>query len=344
MQNDNIQVLDKIALVNLDVHTWSGRKKLRPEDIKGHVPPKKLASLGSKRIVDPKSVATFETLKRRAERLLGSVGIRLMGTYAVPLDRAEELVAELSSIREEFNTKKSLFLQSYDQSVEAWITEQEEWGSIIRSAITPVAEVRNQLSFGWQVFHVQPTSIDDSGLDDQIGGMAGQLFSEISREASRCFEDSFLMKLKVGQRALRPLRSIQEKLKGLSFLDGRAFAVSEFLDETLNSIPKVGSIEGEPLNKLFGLLVVLSSTSKIAEYGQALLDGHTIGDKDLIALSGLDEYEDDDISGLGSIHQAVEKGMVAEAEVEGSDSYEIPSPAASVAKPISTVSAHEGWF
>jgi hypothetical protein len=343
MQNDNVQVLDKIALVNLDVHTWSGRKKLRPEDIKGHVPPKKLASLGSKRIVDPKKVATFETLKRRAERLLGSVGIKLMGTYAIPLDRAEELVSELSAIRKEFNDEKSKFLLNYDKSVEAWIAEQEEWGNIIRSAITPVAEVRNQLSFGWQVFHVQPTGLDDSGLDDEIGGMAGQLFSEISREASRCFEESFLMKLKVGQRALRPLRSIQEKLKGLSFLDGRAAALSEFLDETLNSLPKVGSIEGEPLNKMFGLLVVLSSTSKIAEYGQALLDGHTIGDKDLIALSGLDEYEDDDDGETESVKQDVEEGVVPAADVVVCDSDET-LPTIPVVKPENTVSAPEGWF
>src|SRR5690606_32275782 len=175
-------------------------------------------------IVDPKKVAVFESLKRRAERLLGSVGIRMMGTYAVPLDRVKELVAGLNEIRKEYEDEKVKFLANYHDSVEAWVAEQEEWGAIIRSAITPVAEIRNQLSFGWQVFHVQPTGLDDDGLNSEIGGMAGRLFNEISREATRIFEESFLMKTKVGQRALRPIKSIQEKLEGLAFLDGRAAA------------------------------------------------------------------------------------------------------------------------
>jgi hypothetical protein len=318
MQKENVQVLDKVALINLDVHTWSGRKKLRPEDIKGNVPPKKLASLGSKRIVDPKKVATFESLKRQAERLLGSVGIRVMRTYAVPLDKVKELIDGLNKIRTEFEDEKAKFLSSYHTSVEAWIAEQEEWGEIIRSAITPVADIRHQLSFGWQVFGVQPTGLDDSGLEEQITGMAGQLFDEISREAARVFEESFLMKTKVGQRALRPIRSIQEKLKGLSFLDGRAAALSDFLDETLNALPKVGSIEGDHLTKLFGLLIVLSSPAKVAQYGQDLLDGKSVTDSDLIALSGLDEEEEGDTeeAGNGNDGETQEEADVLDVSIE----------------------------
>lgn len=288
MQQTNEQVLDQVAMIHLDVHTWSGRKKLRKEDIKGDVPPKKLASLGSKRIVDPKKVATFESLKRRAERLLGSIGIRMMGTYAVPLDQVKELVAQLQGIKNEYVDAKAKFVSSYHRDVESWIAEQEEWGDIIRQAITPVDDVKRQLSFGWQVFRVKPTNIDDSGLDEEVVGMAGQLFREISREASRIFEESFLMKTKVGQRSMRPLRNIQEKLKGLSFLDGRAAALSDFLNDTLASLPQAGAIEGEQLNKIFGLLVVLSSPSKVEEYGEKLLQGTLVSESDLIALSGLD--------------------------------------------------------
>lgn len=293
MHYEDTKVLDKVALVHLDVSTWSGRKKLRPEDIKGSVPPKKLASLGSKRIVDPKKVAVFESLKRRAERLLGAIGVRTMGTYAVPIDRVKELNESLREIKEEFLREKDWFLDSYHASVEAWIDEQEEWGEIIRSAITPVSEVRNQLGFTWQVFHVQPTGIDDDGLSEEVGGLAGRLFNEISREATRIFEESFLMKTKVGQRALRPIRAIQEKLQGLAFLDARAYVLSKFLDQILSTLPKVGSIEGEQLNKLFGLLIVLSSPTKVAKYGQDLLDGVDVTDSELISLSGMDDEDEE---------------------------------------------------
>jgi Protein of unknown function (DUF3150) len=45
-----MSVLQDVVVVSLDVHIWSGRKELRPEDltVSGKLPPKDLVSLGSK--------------------------------------------------------------------------------------------------------------------------------------------------------------------------------------------------------------------------------------------------------------------------------------------------------
>lgn len=289
MQDENTQILEQIALVNLDVHVWTGRKKLRPEDFKAkssNIPPSRLASLGSKRIVDPSRVAKFEALKRRAERLLSSAGIRMMGTYAVPADQADRLVDELKLIKAEYLQAKQEFIASYDESISQWIQDQQEWGDIIRNAVTPVSKVKNQLSFGWQVFHIKPAEVSDSGLDDQVDGLTGQLYAEISRDALWLFERSFLMKTKVSQKSIKPLRELQKKLKGLSFLDKQAAALATFFGQVLDQLPQKGSIEGDDLNKIFGLLVVMTSPSKIEEYGQALASGQSLNGSDLLALSG----------------------------------------------------------
>ncbi|MNG08025.1 hypothetical protein D3C84_913550 [compost metagenome] len=75
--------------------------------------------------------------------------------------------------------------------------------------------------------------------------------------------------------------------------------------------------------------MVLSSPSKIAEYGQSLLDGHRIGDKDLIALSGLDDYE----------------GAEIEEEGEEQDEEEAEeAPESAPATPASPVTAPSTWF
>ena len=52
--------LNDVVVVSLDVRIWSGRKKLRPEDLtaSGRLPPKDLVSLGSKKIFDPESTAS----------------------------------------------------------------------------------------------------------------------------------------------------------------------------------------------------------------------------------------------------------------------------------------------
>jgi Protein of unknown function (DUF3150) len=56
-----MSVLQDVVVVSLDVHIWSGRKKLRPEDltVSGKLPPKDLVSLGSKKIFDPRALKPF---------------------------------------------------------------------------------------------------------------------------------------------------------------------------------------------------------------------------------------------------------------------------------------------
>lgn len=313
MSTKTIEVLGKIAVVNLDIHTWTGRKKLRREDIKGMVPPSTLASLGSKRIVDPKRVAIFETLKRRAERMLSSIGIRLLGGYGIPLDRVQEVVSTLGELRQEFLQAKDQFLVQYDNSIENWISEQGEWGDIIRTVVSPRSEVDRQLGFGWQVFQIQSVSgAENTGIEEEMGGLSDQLFAEVSKEATRIFEESFLMKASVKQRAVGQILPIQNKLHGLAFLDPRALVMSNFLDEVMQSMPKTGSVQGRDLSALFGLLVILSSPDKIRQYGQRLLDGESFDNKDLASVYGLfdhiedDEGEDDDLVATTDAEESVE--------------------------------------
>lgn len=290
MNKLNIKVLDQVALFHLDAHLWSGRKKLRPEDVRGQVPPAKLASLGSKRIVNPKQVAKFESLKRRAERVLHSSGLRVMGAYAVPIEKVQAVIDELEEIKVEFNSKLAEFIQNYDEAVKKWILDQQEWGEIIRSSITPVADIKNQMSFGWQVYHLKPTgnSAIDEGLNEQIGGLGQRLIQEISSEAARIFEKQYLLKTRVPATATGTISALHQKMLGLAFLDAKAGALCAFLGNVLSEAPKSGFIEGEALNKLFGMLLVLSDEEKIMHYGQQLLDGVDITGADLVELSGSD--------------------------------------------------------
>ena len=74
----DIRILDSLLALNLNISVWSARKKMCLEDFGGaELPPKDLASLGSKRIADPDSLKIFTTLKARAFNYLDRHGIRL---------------------------------------------------------------------------------------------------------------------------------------------------------------------------------------------------------------------------------------------------------------------------
>jgi hypothetical protein len=110
----SITTLDKLVICHIDCAIWSGRKKLRPEDLQlangSQLPPKDVASLGSKKICDPEALAQFDRLKKEAQRLCEQVGVRFLGGYAIPDTRIDQLLPELDRIGQEFARVKQSFI------------------------------------------------------------------------------------------------------------------------------------------------------------------------------------------------------------------------------------------
>ena len=67
-------ILDQMILVVLNISLWQGRKALKMSDLAlngidiDKLPPESLATLGSKRIISPKAVKIFISLKRAAKK------------------------------------------------------------------------------------------------------------------------------------------------------------------------------------------------------------------------------------------------------------------------------------
>ena len=106
----DIRILDNLLALNLNVSLWSARRKMSQEDLGGaELPPEDLASLGSKRIADPENLKIFGTLKARAFNYLDRQGVRFMSGWAIPEEKAGEIVQELLNIRTEFQKKRKHF-------------------------------------------------------------------------------------------------------------------------------------------------------------------------------------------------------------------------------------------
>lgn len=272
-----MQTLEKVVCLMLDIHLWTGRKKLDLGDLKAvaknQIPPEDLASLGSKKIVSPEDIAIFGTLKKRAERALEAVGVKFLGGYAIPDHVVETVSKEIADIQGEFRVAKKNFMAVYDHVVQDWIDAHPEWGNIIRAAITPREEVERQLRFDFQAFKVNPVEVSGSsqntGLEKKVGGLGDRLFFEIGKQAEQAWDLSFKGKGKVSQKALRPIRAMRDKLFGLSFLDPRVMPVIDRIEKVLDHLPKSGPIEGNDLDALTGLVLLLSNPDKMREHGAA---------------------------------------------------------------------------
>jgi len=266
-----MQVLDRLVAVNLDVRIWSGRKKLTAEDLSlgADVPPEDLVSLGSKRVCDPEPIKVFHRLKKQAERVCLTGGMRFLGGYAIPEDRTETVAAELDALGETFAQERATFVSGYGQAIEDWIALHPQWEAAIRKAVDPASVVESRLAFGYQLYRIAP--VENAGnLAEQIQGLGDTLFGEVAGIA-RELDKSFVGKDGLSQRALSTFRRIREKLGCLSFVDYRVQPVLESLEDWLARVPGKGLVTGALFNEGFGLMLLVSDPHRMSDHGAGIL-------------------------------------------------------------------------
>ena len=194
-----LHVLDRILALNLDISLWSARTKLTEEDFGGaELPPEDLASLGSKKICDPARLTVFSKLKARAVNLLNRHGVKFLSGWAIPEDKAGDIINGLCAIRDEFFMEKRNFLACYDEGIAEWIARHPAWANIIQNSTVSRDYVDNRMKFAWQLYRVAPaagldddTAMTESGLHDEVENLGSTLFGEIARDASEIWRKVF---------------------------------------------------------------------------------------------------------------------------------------------------------
>lgn len=273
----DINVLESLLVLHLGVNIWTARKKLSPEDFAGaNLPPEDLASLGSKRICDPEDLKTFGTLKARAVSLLDRHGVRFLGGWAIPEHHCEFIVSELEQILSEFTASKEKFLARYDEAVQDWIAKHVGWEQIIASSTVSADYVRSRLGFLWRLYRIVPPDPRDpnmQGLTEEVQSLGQTLFGEVAKAASEAWHKCFAGKTEITRKALSPLRTIHQKLTGLSFVEPRVAPIAELIHVAIENLPKRGKIEGAHLIMLQGLVALLRDEDALFEHGQLILDG-----------------------------------------------------------------------
>lgn len=278
----DIRILDSLLALNLNISLWSARKKLTLEDF-GNVelPPEDLATLGSKRIAPPESLRIFGTLKARAFNFLDRHGVRFMSGWAIPEDKAADIVRELVGIRDAFAVAKNQFLMEYDQTIQDWIAHHAQWGSIIANSIVSPDYVRARMDFRWQMYKVAPLmeheeeeAVLHAGLTEEVENLGNTLFGEVSRTANDIWNRVYSGKTEVTHKALSPLRTLHNKLMGLSFVEPHVVPVADIVHMALQRVPKKGNITGNDLLTLQGLVCLLRDTPALMTHARKVISGY----------------------------------------------------------------------
>lgn len=272
----DITVLKHLMIINLDVSIWTARKKLTAADFNGaKLPPEELASLGSKKICNPDDLRIFSTLKSRAVSTLDKVGVRFLNGWAIPQEKAEQVITDLNKIRNEFIDAKQQFLSTYDRNILDWVERNLEWKELIQNSLVGADHVSSRLGFKWQLYQVVPPKkkfIHDE-LKDEIAELGLSLYGEIAKAAEDTWKKCYSGKSQVSQKAVSPLRAIYEKLNGLSFVEPCAAPICNLLETAFKQLPDKGFIKDANLLMLQGVLALLRDPVTLVNHGKQLIEG-----------------------------------------------------------------------
>ena len=285
-----MNALNDVVVVSLEVRIWSGRKKLRPEDLtaSGRLPPSDLVSLGSKRLCSPAALRPFLDVKRRAEARCRATGVRFARAFAIPKAAAKAVLAELNGLAEQFGNARSAFVATYDEECTRWKAQHPGYERLIETELLPKRSVASKLVFGYEVFAINVVDADDelAALMEQGGagnlarGLAGALYDEIASESRDFMRASLTGRNEVTHKFLRPVRAIRAKLSGLAFLDACIAPLVSSIDEVLAVVPKAGRIDGASLSALRGVITLLTEPARMREHGRLVLEGCARGLQD----------------------------------------------------------------
>ena len=279
-----------LICVTLDVHLWSGRKRLRKEALLAKnpefkdLPPESLATLGSIKIADPDDLAPFTRLKREAEKLLNTSGLPFLGTIGIPEGKLDRVYAGLVEVKAKFDERRHQLHRNFENRVQEWRNKDDNgrWAHLINDIPTP-EYVAGRLAFGFHLCRVSAPSGEDANpanvlYGKQVTGLKGELFADAGREA-RILMERYLTgrdsngavrpREKITQKTLGPLRRVADKLRSFSFLDSSVGPMAAVVEHLLALLPKDGPIEGVHLVHIWALARTLAN-ERAAEEAAAI--------------------------------------------------------------------------
>lgn len=189
-------ITDAGTLFQLEISQWSGRAKLSREEIPNadNLPPEALASLGSKKLLDPAKLKPFGMLRTRTSRVMERYGIHLLGGYYVRNDLVPQLDTELAVLENEWLKAVNAFVSDFDTDVDAWCAQYPEWEHSIRAALPTAANVKNRFLFKWHAFKITPAEDAQSAVkntEHELSKVGDTALDEVAKLAASTFDTTF---------------------------------------------------------------------------------------------------------------------------------------------------------
>lgn len=275
-----------LVCIQLEVHIWSGRRKMDKTDLIradpafARLPEKDLASLGAVKICDPEDIKAFQRIKNKAETVLERAGLPILGAWGIPEVKFDGVLAELMTLKSEFEKLLINFSASFDTRLTMWreahLAKNPTWKPMFDN-LPPAAKAVAGLSFTFHPYRISAPHAENASVNahfnDEVGGLRGKLLKSVADEANG-FIDSLMQQNNSGAVVARayitpktvgPIRRATAKLASFAFLDPVMMPVVEHINRILDRMPTKDKIIGTDLLDLKMLANQLRSAQSLQE-------------------------------------------------------------------------------
>ncbi|MDO4937631.1 MAG: DUF3150 domain-containing protein, partial [Sutterellaceae bacterium] len=270
---------DQLVLIYLFFKQWSGVVSMAKTDYSvgkdGSLPPDEVtANYGQKRVIDPQLLAGFTMLKRRAEVVLADVGLPFCKGTVVPMEKAADVVNQLTALAQEYNAKRDEFVANLQTHCQDWINRNPQFASNL--PIPSATDIAKRIDANFAVMQFKPlgNGIDTTkSLDKSIHGLFDEVIDDVTKRARTLLRRSVLGKAPedLSQRTLSTLKVMHEKLVGLQFLNTGVRPIVSLLERLLSIMPRRGKFTPNEFNILSAALGLLSDEELMREVANGTL-------------------------------------------------------------------------
>lgn len=264
------------TLIGLNITQWTGKVRFGRDELDPAVvasmPPEALASLGTKKLMDPAKLRVFHTIKARASTLLERYGTKLFGGVVISNDNVAAVDTELLAIKQTWDKELDAFINNFDAALDDWCSQYPQWSQSIRGSIPTAGEVRNRFGFSWTAVKIMPNTDASTScqmMGSEVMAIGDKTFDDISTLARRAFDGTFKDRdatSKLTAKTFNCVKQLADKIAAVSFTDERVRTLSTCMQTVVKDLDEVIDAKVDlqkVVEPISNLLIALSSAEGI---------------------------------------------------------------------------------
>lgn len=269
MTNVNTHILNQMCIVHLEISAWSGRSRLDKSDFldQSQLPPETAVSLGSKKLINDKIISRFHSLRSASHRACEKLGISFVGGYAIRVEDIENIDAQLTELKDQFQMAVADLVNNYQQLTEEWVRENPGFERQLRKALPSAENVGRRFSYDYSIFQIESTPTHD--MHAKASKLFGRVLEEVANTARNYIETSLNGSTDkcsfITSRGRSILNTIQSRLRQLTFISSEFGQVADWVENLYHNLPAEGGISGEDYRQFATMLNTLANGERVME-------------------------------------------------------------------------------